>query len=96
MDKVRAHAYVSGMVQGVFFRATTAEEAQRIGDLTGWARNLPDGRVEVVCEGSKEKVEQLAAWLWHGPPSSHVNDVDITWSGATGEYRDFRVAYGRR
>ena len=95
MDKVRARAYVSGMVQGVFFRATTEEEAQRIGDLTGWVRNLPDGRVEVVCEGPKEKVERLVAWLWHGPPSSRVSGVDITYSDATGEYRDFRIAYGR-
>jgi len=96
MEKVRAHAYVSGMVQGVFFRATTAEEAQRIGGLAGWVRNLPDGRVEVVCEGAKEKVEQLTAWLWHGPPSADVNDVNVTWGGATGEYRDFRIAYGRQ
>lgn len=95
MDKIRAHAYVSGMVQGVFFRAMTAEEAQKIADLTGWVRNLPDGRVEVMCEGSKDKVERLVAWLWHGPPSAHVSDVTVTWSDATGEYQEFHIAYGR-
>ena len=96
MEKIRAHAYVTGIVQGVFFRATTEEEAQRIGGLTGWVRNLPDGRVEVVCEGTKEKVERLTAWLWHGPPSAHVSDVNLTWSEPTGEYSDFRIAYGRK
>jgi acylphosphatase len=95
MENFRAHAYVTGMVQGVFFRATTAEQAHRIGDLAGWVRNLPDGRVEVVCEGSKEKAGQLMAWLWHGPPSADVNDVTVTWGAATGEYRDFHIAYGR-
>lgn len=95
MEKVRAHAFVTGMVQGVFFRATTEEEAQRVGGLTGWVRNLPDGRVEVVCEGTKEGVERLMAWLWHGPPSAHVSDVAITWAAATGDCRDFRIAYGR-
>lgn len=94
MDNIRARAYVSGTVQGVFFRATTMEEANRIGELAGWVRNLPDGRVEVVCEGSREKVERLIAWLWHGPPSAHINDVSVTWGQATGEYREFRIAYG--
>ncbi|MBI5815560.1 MAG: acylphosphatase [Nitrospinae bacterium] len=95
MENVKANAFVSGLVQGVFFRATTSEEANRIGGLSGWVRNLPDGRVEVMCEGPKEKVERLVAWLWHGPPMARVDNVEVKWGDATGDYQGFSVAYRR-
>jgi acylphosphatase len=65
---------ISGVVQGVFFRASTRQEAQSLG-LSGHARNLPDGRVEVVARGPGDKLQALEAWLWQGPPAAQVDDV---------------------
>ncbi len=65
---------VSGRVQGVFYRASTAREARALG-LTGHARNLPDGRVEVLACGAAGDIDKLEAWLWQGPPASEVADV---------------------
>ena len=66
---------VSGRVQGVFFRASTQREAQKLG-LTGHAHNLPDGNVEVLACGEPAAVEQLKAWLWQGPPAAGVTRVE--------------------
>jgi len=76
--------WVRGLVQGVFFRASTAREATRLG-LTGWARNLDDGRVEVLACGLPDAVDALAAWLRDGPPQARVEGV---------EARDERAAAG--
>lgn len=65
---------VSGRVQGVWFRASTRDQAQRLG-IAGHARNLPDGRVEVVACGSEAALDALAAWLWRGPELARVEDV---------------------
>jgi len=65
---------VSGRVQGVFFRASTRDEAERLG-LSGSANNLADGRVEVVAGGSDTALDALERWLWKGPPSARVDDV---------------------
>ena len=65
---------VSGKVQGVFYRGSTARQARRLG-LVGWARNLPDGRVEVVASGDPARLAELAEWLWEGPPSAVVREV---------------------
>lgn len=67
---------VTGKVQGVFFRASAADEARRLG-LSGWARNLPDGRVEVVAAGGDSGLSALAAWLWRGPPAAKVEGVTL-------------------
>jgi acylphosphatase len=69
-----ARFHVSGRVQGVFFRASTRQQASRLG-LRGYARNLADGRVEVVACGSAEAVGELERWLWQGPPAARVDDV---------------------
>lgn len=66
---------VSGRVQGVFFRASTRERAQSLG-LTGWARNLPDGRVEVLACGDQATLGQFRAWLREGPPQAQVEDIE--------------------
>lgn len=66
---------VSGRVQGVFFRAATQRQARRLG-VSGQARNLPDGSVEVLACGSESAVAQLKEWLWAGPPASRVTAVD--------------------
>ena len=70
-----ARFLVSGHVQGVFFRASTRDTAQALG-LGGYARNLDDGRVEVVAQGSEEAIEALRAWLHEGPPQARVEQVE--------------------
>ena len=70
-----ARFIVSGKVQGVFFRASAREEALRLG-LRGWAKNLPDGRVEVIAAGDGAAMEDLAAWLREGPPMARVEDLE--------------------
>lgn len=92
MLKVRAHVYVSGRVQGVFFRSETRDKA--VGhDVTGWARNLSDGRVEAVFEGEKEKVEKLIEFCRRGPPGARVTEVRVSWETYTGEFTNFRILY---
>jgi acylphosphatase len=81
---------VTGRVQGVFFRASTRDEGRRLG-VTGWVRNLPDGRVEVLAEGSEPELLRLASWCRMGPPGARVEGVELSWSAPTGEYRDFSV-----
>ena len=66
---------VSGRVQGVCFRASTQEQARRLG-LRGYVRNLDDGRVEVLASGTEAALETLAQWLWQGPPLSRVDAID--------------------
>jgi acylphosphatase len=68
-------SFVSGRVQGVFYRATCVRKAQELG-LTGYARNLPDGRVEVLACGEAPVVEAFEKWLWEGSPASRVTGVD--------------------
>jgi acylphosphatase len=89
----RAHVFVSGRVQGIFFRDETQDEAMRHG-LTGWVRNLPDGRVEAVFEGEKASVDKLIEFCRRGPPGARVSNVDVAWQPYVGEFREFRVRYG--
>jgi len=91
--RVRAHVYVSGRVQGVFFRNETQDEAIRQG-VTGWVRNLPDGRVEAVFEGEKDKVERLVEFCRLGPHGARITHIEVSQEGYTGEFRDFQVIYG--
>jgi acylphosphatase len=91
--KVRAHILVSGSVQGVFFRSETQDEAVRQG-VTGWVRNLPDGRVEAVFEGKKDKVDALIEFCRRGPPGARVTRVDVTWGNYSGEFKTFSIRYG--
>jgi len=72
---------VSGRVQGVYYRAATVAEAERL-QLRGWARNLNDGTVEVVACGDADAVSRLAGWLWQGPPAARVAGVSVeVWDG---------------
>ncbi len=87
---IRATARINGRVQGVFYRQSTLETARRLG-VTGWVRNLPDGRVEAVAEGLAEAVRDLVAWCQQGPPAADVTSVDVDWSDATGEFPDFSI-----
>jgi acylphosphatase len=69
-------ARVEGRVQGVYYRASTAERARALG-VRGHARNLPDGSVEVLCAGPLDAVESLIDWLWQGPPMARVDSVQV-------------------
>jgi acylphosphatase len=89
-ERRRARILVSGRVQGVFFRATAAEHARELG-LAGAARNLPDGRVEVVAEGSPAAIEALVDFCRMGPPSARVTGVEVEELEPTGETRGFAV-----
>ena len=88
----RAHAFFSGRVQGVGFRHEAESVAHRIG-LTGWVKNLQDGRVEVVCEGSKENIDRMFSELQDGPMGRHVKKVDCVWEAPTNKYQDFCVEF---
>ena len=90
--KSRAHLFITGMVQGVFFRYSTKSEADRLG-LHGWVKNLRDGRVEIIADGEKTDVEKLVAWCHYGPPGATVKTVDAEWKDYTGEYSSFFIAY---
>lgn len=87
----RAGVKISGMVQGVFFRAYTRDKAVSLG-VTGWIRNLHDGRVEGLFEGDEPAVSQLIGWCRKGPPSARVTDVEVEWSEYSGEFDTFFVA----
>jgi acylphosphatase len=88
--RVRVRLRVSGLVQGVFYRQSTAGEATRLG-LAGWVRNLPDGSVEVVAEGRRAEVERLVAWCRRGPPAARVEDLEAGWEAPTGVEGPFTV-----
>ena len=90
-DRVRAHVWVAGHVQGVDFRAYAEDEAA-YRQIAGWIRNAPDGRVETVFEGSRTSVETMIQWCHRGSPPARVTGVEVTWEAPRGE-RGFRVRY---
>lgn len=90
MKKVRAHIFVSGQVQGVCFRIDTQQVARELG-LTGWVKNLSNGKVEIIAEGEEEKVKQMVDWVKQGPPVAQVNNVDIEWQKYKGEFKSFHI-----
>lgn len=76
------------MVQGVFFRANTIRQAERMG-ITGFVRNLPDGSVEAVAEGPRADLEGFVAWCHRGPDMARVERVDVSWESPSGSFRGF-------
>ncbi len=87
-ERARVRVLVSGMVQGVAFRAYTVDEARRLG-VAGWVRNLADGRVEVEAEGDRRALEALVAFCRHGPPAARVDDVEAAWGAFAGDLGPF-------
>src|SRR5512143_2783991 len=87
--RVRAHAWISGRVQGGYFRAYAEDEAA-FRKVAGWIRNTPDGRVEAVFEGAAAAVEAMIRWSHRGSPASQVTGVDVTWEEIRGD-TGFRV-----
>ncbi len=92
MKKRRAHVWIAGRVQGVFFRAYTRDAAQLIG-VTGWVRNLHDGRVEAVFEGEADKVEKMIEWCREGSPMSRIDRVEVLEEAYTGDFDRLAVAH---
>jgi len=88
--KVRAHIFVSGRVQGVFFRVETRYEAMKR-NITGWVRNTSGGRVEAIFEGEREDVEKLIEFCRKGPSGARVTKVDVQWEEYSGEFKDFKI-----
>ena len=86
----RAHVFVSGMVQGVNFRAHSQRKADTLG-LTGFVRNLADGRVEAVFEGSEAQLKEMVAWCQTGPSTAHVDHVEVVWGSCQSAFQDFSV-----
>jgi acylphosphatase len=89
---VRAHLFVSGRVQGVFFRFEIRRLARRLG-VAGWVRNRRDGRVEAVFEGERESVERMIELCRHGPSGARVTNVEVRWEEPTSEFEGFNVRY---
>lgn len=92
MLNIRAHIFVSGLVQGVFFRDFTQRSAEIL-NLKGWVRNTQDGRVEVVCEGEKEDILELIENLKQGPPHARVKDVKVIWEEFRKEFTNFEIRW---
>lgn len=90
MNKVKAEILVSGRVQGVYYRAFAQHAAQRLG-LTGFCRNLPDGRVEVLAEGDRDVIEVLIEQLRIGPPSAKVEDLKVIWKPTERGFKEFSI-----
>lgn len=86
---IRRRVLVSGRVQGVWFRDSCRNEAQRLG-VHGWVRNLPDGRVEAAFEGEVHLVDQMVAWCRHGPPNARVSEFHLFHEAPEGE-TTFRI-----
>lgn len=89
---VRAHIFLSGRVQNVFFRENTQKKAQSL-EITGWVKNLLDGRVEAVFEGKKDKIEEMIKWAKKGPFWAKVNGLQIEWQEYKGEFTNFEIKY---
>ncbi|MBI5587779.1 MAG: acylphosphatase [Deltaproteobacteria bacterium] len=90
MDMVRAHLIIEGLVQGVFFRATTADVAKKHG-VFGWVKNNPDGSVEAMIEGREEDVKKVIGFCRIGPPRARVDRVDVRWEDYRDEFDDFHA-----
>ena len=92
MPEARIHLHISGRVQGVSYRSFAVREARSLG-LTGWVRNLPDRRVELVAEGAEASLDELVSRCYEGPPLAIVRGIDIQREPPTGEHSTFIIRY---
>ena len=86
----RARILITGLVQGVFFRREIADLARRLG-VSGWVKNLPDGKVEALAEGDRVRLDELIQFCHVGPRGAVVRKVEVEWSDYSGEFRGFRI-----
>ncbi len=91
-SKRRVHVFIDGRVQGVFFRQYMKEAAQKE-KVTGWVKNLPDGRVEAIFEGDANAVRRMIEWCHRGSPASRVDDVEVIEEAYTGSFNTFSIKY---
>ncbi|HEY7572776.1 MAG TPA: acylphosphatase [Nitrososphaeraceae archaeon] len=89
-DKIRIHLFVSGKVQGVYFRHNTRIVAMKFG-VKGWVRNVQDGRVEAVLEGDEVSVNAVVEWCHTGPQNAIVDEVKAEYESYHGEFLDFGI-----
>ncbi|OGH17671.1 MAG: acylphosphatase [Candidatus Levybacteria bacterium RIFCSPHIGHO2_02_FULL_37_10] len=87
---MKAHVVISGFVQGVGYRHFIRSNAQKLG-LTGWVANVPDGKVEVLFQGPKEKIEEVILLCRKGPFLAEVEDVDVEWEEIEESFSDFKI-----
>ncbi|MGD0330058.1 MAG: acylphosphatase [Nitrososphaeria archaeon] len=92
MAETRVHIYISGSVQGVFFRGSIRNKAMELG-VKGYARNLDDGRVYAVLEGEEASLRKLIEWCKTGPPGAEVEKVEVTSDTYSGEFQTFGIEY---
>jgi len=92
MENARGHLFIQGRVQGVCYRAFTRDLAQSLG-LSGWVKNLWDGRVEALFEGRKDLIEKAVATCHAGPPGARVSHIDILWEEYIGDQKGFSITY---
>jgi acylphosphatase len=94
MDKKfgKVQIFVSGRVQGVFFRDTARRKAKKL-KLNGWVRNLSNGSVEILAEGEKEKLEELIRWAKKGPILARVDKIKTNWSDFSGRFKKFEIKF---
>ena len=92
MIQKRIHIFITGRVQGVFFRQSTRVMAIK-NNVTGWIRNLDDGRVEIVAEGETQNIDNLVTWCKTGPANSRVDEFELSEENYTGEFENFEVRY---
>jgi len=86
----QVHIFISGTVQGVFYRSNTRKKAKELG-IKGWVRNLYNGRVEVTAEGEEEDLKKFIEWCKKGPELAFVENIEVEWSDYKGKYEDFSV-----
>lgn len=88
----RAHVWITGKVHSVNFRAVTRDEAKRVG-VQGWVKNLPDGRVEAIFEGSRAAVQRMVSWCYSGPSTAEVEGVEVAWEDVTNGEGPFSIVW---
>jgi acylphosphatase len=86
------HVIISGRVQGVFFRANTKQQAEKL-DISGWVRNTNDGKVEAVFQGNENAIDEIIKWCHIGPPLSKVVKVEVKKQKPTNEFDSFSIRY---
>lgn len=91
-DIIQMQVIIEGMVQGVFYRASTRDRAQILG-LKGWVKNMPDRTVHALFQGNPETIEQMIEWCWQGPPASRVDNVTTKELKPGTLFSDFEVRY---
>ena len=87
---IRAHIFISGRVQGVFFRKNTYKKAEELG-VFGWIKNLSDGRVEAIFEGEKENVKKILDWSSRRAFPASINSINLEWQEHTNEFKNFKI-----